>query len=181
MAEIATLARPYARAAFEAAREDGDDGLTRWSRMLALLRAVTGNDALARELEAPSRSVDARAQLLIDVLGDEISDKVRNLLRVLAANKRLELLGEIALQYEALKDAFERTLEVEVVTARPLSDDDAERLRSGLAKRFDKQVALSSRVDASLLGGAVIHAGDTVIDGSVRGRLQKLADTLRAN
>jgi F-type H+-transporting ATPase subunit delta len=181
MAEFATLARPYARAAFEAAREGGDDGLDRWSGMLAWLAAATETEALAQELASPARSPEGKAKLLTDVAGDALDDKGRKLVRVLAANGRLALLPEIAAQYEALKDEAQRTLEVEVVSARPLSEAELEQLRSGLARRFAKEIELESRVDGALLGGAVIHAGDTIIDGSIRGRLDRLADSLRVN
>ena len=97
----------------------------------------------------------------------------------MAENKRLELAGEVSGQYEDLKDAFLRTLEVEVISAREISEADLTTLSEKLAARFDKQIALTSRIDPSLLGGAVIRAGDTVIDGSIRGRLDRLADTLR--
>ncbi|MEE4298400.1 MAG: F0F1 ATP synthase subunit delta [Pseudomonadales bacterium] len=180
MAELATLARPYARAAFEAAREDGDDGLDRWSRMLALLAAAVEQEAVADAIVSPSRTPEGKAQMIVDLLGDDLSDKGRNLVRLLAENKRLELTPEIAPLYEELKDAFLRTLEVEVVSAREISQADLDALSEKLAARFDKQIALTSRIDPSLLGGAVIRAGDEVIDGSIRGRLDRLADTLRA-
>ena len=181
MAEIATLARPYARAAFESAREDGDDGLGRWSYMLGYLAVAVANPGLAAELASPSRSPEDKAGLLVELAGDALTDQGGNLIRVLAENKRLQLLGEIAEQFEALKDEFERRLEVEVVSARELTDADLQHLRDGLAKRFDKKIELSSRIDPDLLGGAVIQAGDTIIDGSVRGRLAKLAEGLRVN
>lgn len=180
MAEFATLARPYARAAFEAARAAGDDGLERWSGMLALLGALVSDETVAAELSSPSRSPEAKAAMLVDLAGDALDDRGRNLVGVLAHNNRLEVLDQIAVQFEARKDEFERTLEVEVVSARELTDADLTKLREGLARRFDKQVDLTSRIDATLLGGAIIRAGDTVIDGSIRGRLDKLAETLRA-
>jgi F-type H+-transporting ATPase subunit delta len=180
MAELATLARPYARAAFEVAREDGDDGLDRWSRMLALLAGAVEEASIADALASPARTPEGKARMLVDLLGDDLSEKVVNLVRLLADNKRLELLPEIAPIYEDLKDEHQRTLEVEVVSAREIGEADLETLSDKLAARFDKKIALTSRIDPSLLGGAVIRAGDTVIDGSIRGRLDRLADTLRA-
>lgn len=180
MAELATLARPYARAAFEAARDDGDDGLDRWSRMLALLAAAVEQEAVADAIVSPARTPEGKAQMIVDLLGGDLNEKGRNLVRLLADNKRLELTPEIAPLYEDLKDAFLRTLEVEVVSAREISDADLDALAAKLAARYEKEVALTSRIDPSLLGGAVIRAGDEVIDGSIRGRLDRLADTLRA-
>ncbi|MCH2099391.1 MAG: F0F1 ATP synthase subunit delta [Pseudomonadales bacterium] len=179
MAELATLARPYARAAFEAAREDGDDGLDRWSRLLALLGGAVADEAVADAIAAPGLTAQGKAQLIVDLIGEELGPKGTNLVRLMAENKRLELAGEVSGQYEDLKDAFLRTLEVEVISAREISEADLTTLSEKLAARFDKQIALTSRIDPSLLGGAVIRAGDTVIDGSIRGRLDRLADTLR--
>ena len=112
-------------------------------------------------------------------MADELDDHGRGFLKLLAENKRLELLPEIHEQFQALRAEWERTLEVEVVSAYELDDADAERLKTRLAERYDRQVSMTSRVDSSLIGGAVIRAGDTVIDGSVRGRLGKLAEQLR--
>ena len=179
MAELATLARPYARAAFEAAREDGDDGLDRWSRLLALLGGAITDEAVADVIAAPGLTAQGKAQIIVDLIGEELGPQGTNLVRLMAENKRLELAGEVSGQYEDLKDAFLRTLEVEVVSARKISEADLTTLSEKLAARFDKQIALTSRIDPSLLGGAMIRAGDTVIDGSIRGRLDRLADTLR--
>lgn len=179
--EIATLARPYARAAFDVARAQGDDGLEQFSAMLGWLAAAVATPALAAELASPSRSPEGKAELLISLAGDALSEQGRNLIHVMATNKRLEILDEVAGQFEQMKDAFERTLEVEVVSARALGDAELAQLRERLAARFDKRIELSSRVDDTLLGGAVIRAGDTIIDGSIRGRLDKLAETLRVS
>ncbi len=180
MAELATMARPYARAAFEAAREDGDDGLDRWSRMLAVLAGAVAEESVADAIISPARTAEGKARMIIDLLGDELSEKGRNLVHLLAENKRLELAGEMAEQYEVLKDEFLRTLEVEVVSAREISEADLAALSDKLAARFETAISLTSRIDPSLLGGAVIRAGDEVIDGSIRGRLERMADTLRA-
>lgn len=179
MAELATLARPYARAAFDAAREDGDDGLARWSEMLAFLAGALGIGEVATKLAAPDRTDEGKAQMLIELCGEQINPRGGNFVHVLAANKRLALLPEIADQFEDLRAEHERTLEVEIVSARALSEADAAKLREKLAGRFQREIDLTNSVDASLLGGAIIRAGDTVIDGSIRGRLSKLADNLR--
>jgi F-type H+-transporting ATPase subunit delta len=180
MAELATMARPYARAAFEAARDDGDDGLDRWSRMLAVLAAAVAEESVADAIISPSRTAAGKAAMIVELLGDELNEKGRNLVRLLAENKRLELASELVEQYEELKDRFLRTLDVEVISAREISAEDLAALSAKLAARFDKEIALTSRIDPSLLGGAVIRAGDEVIDGSVRGRLDRMAETLRA-
>ena len=113
-----------------------------------------------------------------ELCGDDIDPAGRQFLQVLSANGRLALLGEVQRRFEELKALEERTLDVEVRSAQPLSDAQAETLKSALQRRFDKEVTLSSTVDGDLLGGAVVRAGDMVIDGSVRGRLAKLAETM---
>jgi F-type H+-transporting ATPase subunit delta len=177
MAEVATLARPYANAVFDIAKNSSD--LDRWSRMLGCLSAVAADDSVRQLLDAPEMPDEQKAFRLADICGDELDDRARKMIQVLARNKRLGLIGEIRDQFEELKAQDEKVLDVEVVSARPLSAEQEERLRSALAERYQREVTMSSRVDEHLLGGAVIRAGDTVIDGSVRGKLNKLAETLQ--
>lgn len=173
MAEVATLARPYAEAVFELAKDNGE--LDAWSRMLAYLATAAADETLSSYLEGPISAAD-RAKALVAVCGDELNDLGKRFVRVLADYRRLDLLTEIWAQFEALKALAEQTLDVEVVSAKPLSSEQEASLAGSLAKRFKREVALVSRVDESLLGGAVIRTGDTVIDGSVRGKLNKLAE-----
>ncbi len=177
MAELATLARPYANAVFDIAK--GAGALDGWSRMLGCLGAVAADTGVRQLLEAPEMPDEQKAFRLADICGDELDDRARKMIQVLARNKRLGLIGEIRDQFEELKAQDEKVLEVEVVSARPLSAEQEESIRAALAKRYQREVTMSSRVDEQLLGGAVIRAGDTVIDGSVRGKLDKLAETLQ--
>jgi len=179
MAEHETLARPYAKAAFDVARGAGDDGPARWDRYLQLLAAAMETDEAARMVASPAMPPAPKAERLAELLADELDDHGRRFLRLLAENKRLMLLPEIHEQYAALRAEWERTLEVEVVSAYELDADDADRLQARLAERYDRRVSMTHRVDGALIGGAVIRAGDTVIDGSVRGRLSRLAEQLR--
>ncbi|MDA1073252.1 MAG: F0F1 ATP synthase subunit delta [Proteobacteria bacterium] len=176
MAELATLARPYANAAFGLAKKDKE--LDRWSRMLGMLDAVAHNERVASLLASPEITSTGKAFRLIETLGDELNDRSKKFVQVLADNGRLELIGEIAAQFETLKAVEEQSLDVHVISAFALSDAETEKLSGALAKRFDKSVVLTSVVDAQLLGGAIIRAGDIVIDGSIRGRLNKLTETL---
>lgn len=178
MAELATLARPYANAVFSIAKSGGD-GLDRWSRMLGLLAAAVGEAAVQSVIDAPEVSAEAKAFRLCELGAEELNDRARNFVGLLAANHRLDLLPEIARQFEQLKDLEEEILDVEIVSAFELDDSDASSLKDLLAKHFQREVVITSDVDAALIGGAVIRAGDTVIDASVRGRLHRLADTLR--
>lgn len=177
MAELATLARPYANAAFDVASQDGE--LDRWSRMLSLL-AVAVEDPKVRTLLAdPEVEEVQKAYRLGEICGEELNDRGRRFLQVLAGNKRLELLPEVAEQFEERRAEAQSTLEVKVTSAFTLSDGEAEKLKSALARRFQREINLTSEVDASLIGGALIRAGDTVIDGSVRGKLNKLAEVVQ--
>lgn len=177
MAENATLARPYANAAFDLAK--ANRSLPRWSRMLGLLGAAVQTAEVRELIGMPSLGNEVKAHRLIDLAGDELDDRGRRFVHVLAENKRLELLPEIAAQYELRKAEAERVREVEIVAAAQPTDTQIEAYKEGLAKRFEQQVSVTVRIDPSLLGGAVLRAGDTVIDGSVRGRLARLADGLR--
>ena len=177
MAELATLARPYAKAVFEVARNDGE--LERWSRMLALLAAALEHDRIRTLLGAPEVEDTVKAHKLAGLCAGELSDRGRRFLLVLAGYHRLALLPEIQEQFEALRAEEQATLDVQVTSAFDLSGDELDRLKSALARRFEREISISAEVDASLIGGAVIRAGDTVIDGSVRGRLNKLAETIQ--
>ena len=177
MAELATLARPYANAAFDVAKSDGE--LDRWSRMLALLGAAAEEETVQVLLATPDIEEAQKAYRLSEICGPELNDRGRRFVQVLASNKRLTLLPEIQSQFEALRAEEQSTLDVSVTSAYPLSEQELHRLKGALSRRFDRDVSMVSDVDASLIGGAIIRAGDTVIDGSLRGRLNKLAETIQ--
>ncbi len=179
MAENATLARPYANALFAVAKADRD--LEHWSRMLMNLTAASGHSKVKLLLEAPGVANEQKAFRLIEVCGDELNDRARKFVQVLAINRRLPLLGEIAKQFEVLRALEEQNLDVEIVSAFPLTEAESEHLAGVLRDKYEKEVTLTSRVDPNLLGGAIIRAGDTVIDGSVRGKLEKLGESLQRN
>lgn len=175
MAEKATIARPYARAAFDYAREKGN--FAEWSRMLAVGAAVAADPGVEPLLGNP-KVLPAQ---LVDVIagvasggGVAIDAPGRNFLSILAQNRRLGLLPEIATQFEALRSEVENTLDVEVVSALPIAAEQREKLVQALTTRFRRQVRLRETIDESLIGGALVRAGDLVIDGSLRGRLERL-------
>jgi F-type H+-transporting ATPase subunit delta len=177
MAELATLARPYARAVFELAKSQGQ--LDRWSRTLGLLAAVGDDPRVGGLIESPDLPAAVKAERLAGICGPELDDRGRQLVRLLAINKRLAVIGELKRQFEEFKAQEERVLDVEVISAFDLTGEQAEMLREALRGRFRKEVNLTSRVERNLIGGAVIRAGDTVIDGSIRGKLERLAETLQ--
>ncbi|ROR34332.1 F0F1 ATP synthase subunit delta [Inmirania thermothiophila] len=176
MAELITVARPYARAVFELARERGE--LELWSRRLQDLAAVAATPEVAALVRSPRVGKERVYALLVELVGEQLGAEGRNLLRLLVENRRLALLPAIAEAYEALRMEAEGRVRAEVVSARPLEEAQAERIRAALERRLGRKVELGHRVDESLIGGAVIRAGDLVIDGSVRGRLQRLAAEL---
>jgi len=178
MAEQATLARPYARAAFQAALERGEEALPGFSYELALLTGCVEEPRLRAELLSPGRGPAQKVGLIEQVFSTELSPHGRNFVALLAEQDRLGLLPEIQRQYEQQRAAHERVLKVEVVTAHALTADAEAALAERLARRFGSKVEITQRLDSTLIGGAVIRAGDTVIDGSVRGRLARLAETL---
>jgi len=177
MAELATLARPYSKAVFELAKSQGR--LDAWARMLDLLAAIAAQEPVRQLLDSPELTDSAKAQRLIRICGDDIEDRGRALINLLAVNKRLALIGELREQFDELKAQEEQVLDVEVVSAYELTGAQADMLREALQRKFQREVNMTSRVDTGLVGGALIRAGDTVIDGSVRGRLAKLVEALQ--
>lgn len=178
MAELITLARPYAKAAFEVAVET--DSLHAWSDALSLISAVVSDASVNAALSSPSLTGERQAQLVIDLCGDQLGDPVRNYVRILAENKRLGLLPEIVVLFEALKAQQEKKVDVELISAFPLSDSIEAKLAASLKEKLQRDVVLHSEIDKSLIGGAIIRAGDLVIDGSVRGKLARLAESMKA-
>lgn len=178
MAELTTLARPYAKAAFEVAVQDS--GLDNWSKMLRVTASVATQDAVRSLLINPALSSEQVAQSFIDVCSEELDEKGRNFVRLLAENKRLELLPEISGLFEHLKAIQEKSVDVEITTAFEISSDITDKLAQSLKSRLQREINMATNVDADLIGGAVIRAGDTVIDSSVRGKLTKLAESLNS-
>jgi F-type H+-transporting ATPase subunit delta len=180
MSSLATLARPYAKAAFELAQDN--QALARWDDMLSLASSIATDDSMAKLLDSPDVSNAQIVSILLDTLGDSAGEafdgRFRDFLSVLASNGRLPLLPHITGLYRRLRDEAEKRLSVKVVSAIPLDEDQAGRMREALTRRFDCEIELENEVNAEVIGGAVVYAGDQVIDGSLRGRLQKLSNSL---
>ncbi len=172
MAEAITVARPYAQAAFEFA--SAQHMLKDWSEMLSLLAAIAADAAMQELINSPHLTEAQLADLFIQVAGENINEKCANLVRVLAANGRLLLLPEIAAIFEIERRAAEGTVRAELVTAFPASEAQQAAVIASLRKRLGRDIELRCATNAELLGGAIIRAGDLVIDGSVRGKLQRL-------
>ena len=176
MSSVTTLARPYAKAAF--ALSQADDALARWDEMLVLASAIVGDEHVAALIESPKVTVLQVQDLITEAAGENFDDRFKGYISVLAENGRLSLIDEISSIYSKLRQQAERRLEVRVVSAVALEADQQERLRQALSKRFDAEIELNNEIDSSVIGGAVIYAGDQVIDGSLRGRLKKLEQSL---
>jgi F-type H+-transporting ATPase subunit delta len=168
-----TLARPYARAAFQAARDR--DVLAAWSESLAIASVTAADERVKPLLNDPRLTREQRLEIFTGVGQDRFDQALINFLRVLGAYGRLELLPEIHAQYESLRREAEARVHVLVTSAHPVDDAQAARLGERLKARFGREIDLEVEVDSSLIGGAVIRAGDQVIDGSVRGRIERLA------
>lgn len=178
MAELTTLARPYAKAAFAFASEQNQ--LAAWSGQLALAAALAGDTEFSAYLSRPSMTTARQTEALLTACGGDLLPGVRNFLAYVAQNKRLAALPEIAGMFEALRAKAEMTAEVTVTSAFPLGSEQEAALGDRLAQKLGRKVTLTSTVDASLIGGVVIRTGDLVIDASVRGKLAKLSATLNS-
>ena len=178
MAELSTLARPYAKAAFEYALDNNQ--LTQWYEQLATAAAVAADKGMGAALDNPSLTAEQQARKLSEVCGDAVSAQVSNFIAILAGNKRLALLPEIFAQFADYKANREKTVDVEVVSAFDLADSARDRLAEALGRKLERQVNVQTSTDSNLLGGVLIRAGDLVIDGSVRGKLDKLAEAMNS-
>ena len=182
MADFSTVARPYAKAVFDIARDA--NALGAWAQGLAAAAAVMRDDGARRYLARPDMRAAERAEFLSTVLGDLpdaavlASEQGRNLLRLLSENDRLEALPEIAAQFEELKTQAENKVKVTLVSAAAVDEQLAAKVAAALEGRLGRAVELELEVDPALLGGAVIRAEDMVIDGSVKSRLRRLAGAL---
>lgn len=187
MADNNTVARPYAEAAFELAREQ--EKLDAWAGALALAGELTADGQVATFLANPRLSDEQRLAFLAGLIaaagGEDsvLAGRDRhgaNFLKLLVENERVYALPEIAGHFDALKDAIENTVEVTVTSATELSSEQKRSIVAALKARLGREVQLDTALDESLIGGAVIRAGDVVIDGSLRSRLTGLANALTA-
>ena len=176
MSELTTLARPYAKAAFGFALEE--KSLDSWSDMLSFLSLVSKNDDITTILDSPSITREKAAEVVLSVAEGQIDDKGKNFVRLLASNGRLELLPEILTLFEHHKTEYEKTVDVDLTSAIELSDQQLTELAEKLTGKLGRKVNINCEIDPKVMGGLVIRAGDLVIDASIRGKLNELADSL---
>ena len=177
MAEQLTVARPYAEAVFSLAREQ--NALPVWSEMLRTSSAVISDEKVRAALDNPRLSAAAKESLFLSIVGDKFNVDGKNFMRVLIEAERIGLLPEIRQLFEALKDAAEGVARAQITSAFPIDEPQLMGLKSALERRFGKKIEATVSVDPELIGGARIAVGDTVIEASVQGELQAMANHLR--
>ena len=183
MADNNTIARPYAQAIFELAKDAGE--LSAWSASLGVAGQLLADGGLGEYLSTPELSDDKRLEFLSGLFKSAGAENLsggdkrgNNFLKLLLENKRTNVLPEIAAHFEVLKADIENSVEATVTSATPLSSAQQKEIASALKKRLGRDVNITTEIDENLIGGAVIRAGDVVIDGSLRARLEGLATAL---
>lgn len=176
MAELTTLARPYAKAAFEHALQAKQ--LAEWSDMLGFAAQVVSDESMQQLLTSPHFTKDDQGNAMLKVCEDKLDTNGINFINLLAQNGRLLALPEIEILFNFLRSEFEKTINAQITSATELSEQQVAQLKEKLAAKLGRQVDIDVNVDADLLGGLIIQAEDLVIDGSVRGKLTKLSETL---
>ncbi len=176
--DATTLARPYAEAIFRQAEQTKQ--LNQWVLMLDSLGLVLADAALQAALTNPGMTREQKAELMLAIVGEVLNQEGKNLVRLLAQNMRLALIPEIQHLFKQYQAAAQGTVDIDLATAFSLDAEQQTQLVSVLQTRLGRDVELQSRVDASLIGGFRLRAGDLVIDGSVAGQLNQLSQALGA-
>lgn len=176
MSEYQTIARPYAQAVFDLARAGGN--YEDWSQALAWVSAIAADERV-KELALNPRVDDTEMVTLFDdIAGDRLFDEARNFLQLVVANGRIFILPDILKQFEDKRAEAEGTIEAELISAQQVTDAQRSALAQSLARKLGREVSLRVVEEPDLIGGAILKAGDMVIDASVKGRLQKLTAIL---
>jgi F-type H+-transporting ATPase subunit delta len=177
MAEVTTIARPYAEAVYRIAEQASE--LDKWSQMLEYAATVVADPQMQAVIGNPKLTVEQQKRLFLAVCDEALDEHATNLVHVLVENRRLPLLPAIREQFEELKALHGGVIEAEIASAFPLSDAEKQDLLGRLESKFQRKVVASVSLDPELIGGIRIVAGDVVIDASVRGQLQNMAFTLK--
>ena len=179
MAELSTIARPYAEALFESVSADAR-GLEYWSGLLSLLAQVSSQDDVLEAMSDPRLSEAQRIELLKGLIPQELPEQVANLVALVVENDRVHALPQIAEQFEVLRNRHEGTALARIASAFPLDDAQVADLLKGLEHKFGLKLKSQVTVDPELIGGVRVTVGDYVLDTSVQARLAHLRDTLAA-
>tara|TARA_Y100001956_G_scaffold66368_1_gene67872 strand:- start:197 stop:778 length:582 start_codon:yes stop_codon:yes gene_type:complete len=169
MSDLTTIARPYAKAAFDFAVEKGE--LDQWSQMLSFAAEVAQNNDI-HNLLSSSLTAEKLAEVFIAVCGEQFDEFGQNLIKVMAENGRLMAFPDVCKEFLLLKQEHEKEIDVEVTSAVELSEEQRADISSKLEQRLARKVQLNCSIDETLLSGVIIRAGDLVIDNSARGRLE---------
>lgn len=176
MSELTTAARPYARAAFAFASDS--NAIPQWADMLSFCAAIADDSTMQAALDQPTLNRQQKGELFNQVCAEKLNDQGKNFVKLLAENDRIMLLPDIAVLFHHYQSEAEGSVDAELISALEVNDQQIQAISASLAKRLGKKVSLTTKIDESLIGGAIIRAGDMVIDGSVRGRLEKLSNNL---
>lgn len=177
MSELTTVARPYAKAAFDFAVENG--ALEKWNDMIAFAAAVATDATMATFLSS-AETLEKKTDVYVQVCGEQLDENGQNFVRLMAENGRLKALPAVLALFGELRADYEKEVVVEVTSATKLLKKQQDELVKALEKRFSRKVKLNCTVDDSIVGGLYIKAGDTVIDGTVRGKIDRLAHALQS-
>lgn len=181
MSELTTIARPYAKAAFDFAVERSatdKSAVKKWAEMLNFLAEAVKNDAM-NDFLSSSLSADKLADTVISICGEQLDKSGQNLVRLMAENKRLTVLPAVADEFQRYVEEHHAIAEVEVISAQPLNEKQQQKIAAAMEKRLARKVKLNCSIDSSLIAGAIIRTDDFVIDGSSRGQLNRLANELQ--
>ena len=176
MSDFTTIARPYAKAVYDTADETGS--LESWSDALANLANVISNTQMSELLDNPELGKIQKGELVIQVLGDELTQQQQNLVKLMAENGRLKLMPDVVEQFEVARAKAENKIEAEVISAFKLTAKQTNELIKTLKNKLGCDISLTTSIDKSLIGGVIIKAGDTIIDASMKSQLDSLALSL---
>lgn len=176
MAEYTTSARPYARAAYALATQSST--VDSWTDALALMAAVAADADMQDILDEPQLSREQKGDLMLKVIADKLDQQQQNLVKLMAENGRLRALPEVAHQFETYRAEAEGKVEAEIISAFDLTSEQEKAITKTLKSKLGRDVSITTSTDESLIGGVVIKAGDTIIDGSMKYQLELLAQTL---
>lgn len=176
MAEFTTAARPYARAVYQQATESSS--VQSWSDALELLSAIVTDAGMAELLDKPQLGKELKGEILLKIAGDKLQQSQKNLVKLMAENGRLKVLPEVASQFEVFRAEAEGKIDAEIISAFPLTSEQEQAITETLKAKLGREITLTTSTDESLIGGVVIKAGDTIIDGSMKSQLASLAMAL---
>ena len=176
MSDFTTAARPYANAVYDTAREN--NALDSWSDALANLANVISDSQMSELIDNPESGKIQKGELVIQILGDKLTEQQQNLVKLMAENGRLKLMPDVVEQFEVARAKAENKIDAEVISAFELTAEQTNELVNTLKKKLGCDITLTTTIDESLIGGVVIKAGDTIIDASMKSQLDSLALSL---